>query len=115
MAKKKHKGHDKQKALLLLRLEFIGVENMKHATLEQMKDAVRKVISPFNSFMGYIFDEQLGSSWDSFVKGKKKHSNLNKSILGDRKIKRSADINILEQQEIYDGSQESSEGQACPG
>ncbi len=99
MAKNKSKGHDKKKALLLMRLEFMGVENMDHATLEQLIDAARKVAHPFQSFMGFVISKGRLEEWDTFIKAKKKGSRKDKQVLNDKPLRHSLHPN---EQEVCD-------------
>ena len=96
---KKSKGHDKQKALLLLRLKFMGVENMNHATLPQVRDTIRNLIHPHRSFMGFVIGECRLKEWDAFVKARKHGSRKDKQVLNDKPLRNDLHPN---EQEVYE-------------
>lgn len=96
---KKSKGHDKQRALLLLRLEFMEVDNMDHATLGEMRDTVRTIEHPYRSFMGWVIGTKRLDEWNAYVKAKKKGSSKDKSALNDKAAKRKLTSN---EQEVID-------------
>jgi len=99
---KKSKGHDKQKALLLLRLKFMGVENMNHATLAQMKDTAREIAHPCQSFMGFVIAGGRLGEWNAFVKTMKQGSRKDRQVLNDKPLRHSLHPN---EQEVYDISE----------
>ena len=99
---KKNKGHDKQKSLLALRLEFMGVDNMNHATLAQMKDTVRKLQRPYHSYMGFVIGSNRLVEWNLFVKTKKIGSRKDKLALNDKSAKHNLHPNERELYEILE-------------
>lgn len=100
MTKKKSKGHDKQRALLLLRLEFMGVDNMNHASLSEMRDTVRDCEHPYQSFMGWVIGNERLEEWNAYVKSKKKGSSKDASALRDKAAKRRLTLNEQEVMEM---------------
>ena len=101
---KKNKGHDKQKALMTLRLEFMGVTNMNHATLERLRDMARNLAHPYRSFMGFVIGEGRTKEWDTFIKAKKQGSRKDKQVLNDKPLRNDLHPNEQEVCEILEAN-----------
>ena len=101
---KRNKGHDKQKALIKLRLKFMGVENMDHATLAQLKTAARKITKPYESFMDWVIGTKRLQQWNAFLKARKQGSKRDKAVLNDKPIRHDLHPNERESIEILEGS-----------